>query len=103
MLTKQSSNRPCCWCAIAGGSSLLYTVHGGLLTSIITNQFHAAAALFLAAVLGLYVAATFRHRLAVKALTAAQLGTTSAGYAAIFTMPAALCSSLLFNERAWQR
>eukprot|EP00960_Hanusia_phi_P059443 764166-Hanusia_phi.AAC.1 len=82
----------------------IYTIYGGLLVSIVTDQIQGVISVILTIVVTIYVAATFRRDLPANFGTYEPLlGPNLSGYSSIFTMPISLAAATVFNEGMWQR
>ncbi|EKX40511.1 hypothetical protein GUITHDRAFT_75395, partial [Guillardia theta CCMP2712] len=82
----------------------VYTMYGGLLVSIVTDQVQGITSVVLITTISIYVAATFKRELPPNFGSLKQsLGPNQSGYSSILVMPASLMSSVMFNEGMWQR
>lgn len=84
-----------------GALTILYTVYGGLVVSIATDQVQGIASICLAIVLVAWVGAT--HRTPLQSPLPPELGPNEYGYTSIFTLGLSLLASTVFSEAMWQR
>ncbi|KAL7747845.1 hypothetical protein RI367_006780 [Sorochytrium milnesiophthora] len=81
--------------------TMAYTAYGGLLISIITDQFQGITSVVLTLVLTLYLAISFRPSL--SDFPTDTLGPTQAGWYNCFSLPISLIAATIFSEANWQR
>lgn len=84
-----------------GALTIVYTVYGGLVVSIATDQIQGIASIALAIVLVAWVGAT--HRTPLQKPLPPELGPNEYGYTSIFTLGLSLLASTIFSEAMWQR
>jgi hypothetical protein len=84
-----------------GVLTIAYTVYGGLVVSIATDQVQGIASIALAVVLVAWVGAT--HRVPLQKPLPPELAPNEAGYTSIFTLGLSLLASTVFSEAMWQR
>lgn len=96
---------------VVGVLTLAYTIYGGLLVSIFTDQIQGAAASLLFSITFFYVAATFRPAGGLPkpipcdyaASGTCASGNFGLGWSQAFVMPASLFTATVFSEAIWQR
>ncbi|ORZ40766.1 hypothetical protein BCR44DRAFT_1099857 [Catenaria anguillulae PL171] len=86
---------------VIGVATLAYTAYGGLLISIVTDQFQGVFATGLLLILVGYLAIWFPRDL--PPFPHDQLGATAAGWNTVFTLPTSMIASSFFSEAMWQR
>ncbi|KAI9136790.1 hypothetical protein BKA69DRAFT_1042257 [Paraphysoderma sedebokerense] len=86
---------------IVGVFTLAYSAYGGLLISIITDQFQGIMASLLVIILAIYTAATFRPTLGPLP---EYLGASNTlGQQSLFSLPISMIAATVFSETYWQR
>ncbi|KAI9144516.1 hypothetical protein BKA69DRAFT_1025752 [Paraphysoderma sedebokerense] len=88
---------------IVGIFTMAYTAYGGLLISIITDQFQGMFAVVLTIVLLIYVALDFRPPGGLPQLPESLGPSNTFGQQSFFSLPISLIAATIFSEANWQR
>lgn len=86
---------------IMAAITILYTSTGGLMVSIITDQWQAIFSVVLLVVASIFLAVQFRFPLTTP--LPENLGPNEFGYSSIASMPLSLLTAAIFSEAVWQR